>query len=426
MRRKSGNPCPLSVVVFVLTMIISTGMAADWTRFRGGNGQGVSEQTVLDEWNEKDNILWKTALPGRGASSPITLGDRIFVTCYNGYGLDEDEPGTIEDLARHLVCLDRGTGKIVWQKAAEALMPEEEYRGFVALHGYASGTPVTDGNAVYVFCGRSGVYAYSLEGEQLWHTVVGEGLHHWGSGSSPIVHGDLVIVNASIESKALVALDKKTGKEVWRAEGVEESWSTPLVVNLPGGGKELVANMRGKVLGLDPETGRELWRCTGIKSYICPAVIAHEGVAYVSGGRPPEMIAIRAGGRGDVTDSHVLWTRKKTAIVGTPLYHDGHLYWINRQAIASCAKASDGETVYEERLDVGGRGDKVYASLVLAGNRLYGVSRQDGTVVLAAGPEFSLVAHNRPGDESVFNATPVVSQGALLVRSDQYLYCIGR
>ncbi|NUQ64164.1 MAG: PQQ-binding-like beta-propeller repeat protein [Pirellulales bacterium] len=364
-------------------------------------------------------------MPGRGASSPITLGDRIFVTCYSGYGMDEDQPGNVEDLARHLLCIDRAKGKIVWQKASKALMPEQEYGGFVALHGYASSSPVTDGQAVYVFYGRSGVYAYGLDGEELWHTVVGKGLHPWGTGASPILHDDLAIVNASVESQSVVALEKSTGKEVWRTEDVQESWSTPLVVAAPDGSKELVVNMRGKILGLDPKTGKELWRCTGIKSYVCPAVIAHESVAYVSGGRPPEMIAVRTGGRGDVTGTHVLWTRKKTAIVGTPLYHDGHLYWIERQAIVSCAKAGDGETVYEERLDVGGRGDKVYASLVLAGGKLFGVSRQDGTVVLDAGPQFNVAAHNRLGDESVFNATPVVSDGALLIRSDKCLYRIG-
>ncbi|NLX97695.1 MAG: PQQ-binding-like beta-propeller repeat protein [Rhodopirellula sp.] len=418
------TPSKLLSLVFVVSTAI--GLAADWPRFRGLDAVGVSDQTVPGQWSDSEDILWKTPLPGRGASSPITLGDRIFLTYYSGYGMNEDDPGTLQNLTRHLICIDRANGSVVWQKAAKALMPEQEYRGFVALHGYTSSTPASDGEAIYVYYGRSGVYAYRLDGEELWHTVLGEGLHIWGSGSSPIVHGNLVIVNAAVEGEAVVALDKRTGKEVWRVEGVQESWSTPLVVNLPDGGEELVVNMRGKVLGIDPATGRERWHCTGIKSYVCPAVVAHEGVVYISGGRPPEMLAIRAGGQGDVTDSHVLWTRKKTAIVGTPLYHDGHLYWINRQAIASCAKASDGETIYEERLDVGGRGDKVYASLVLAGGKLYGVSRQDGTVVLDAGPEFNLVEHNRLGDESIFNATPVVSGGALLVRSDQYLYCIGR
>jgi outer membrane protein assembly factor BamB len=240
------------------------------------------------------------------------------------------------------------------------------------------------------------------------------------------VEGDLVIVNASIESKAVVALDKRTGKEVWRAGGVQESWSAPLVVEVAGGSRELVVNARGRVLGLDPQTGKQLWECAGIKSYICPAVIAHDGVVYLSGGRPPEMLAIRAGGRGDVTGTHILWNRTKTTTVATPLYHDGHLYWINRKGIASCARAGDGETIYEERIDVGKRGDKIYASLVLAGGRLYAVSRDDGTVVLAASPQFKLLAHNHLGDESIFNATPVVSNGDLLIRSDEFLYCVGQ
>lgn len=424
MQHKPWKPLPF---LFAVSVLVS--LAADWPRFRGPEGTGVSDETAVPvEWSASEGVRWKTPLPGRGASSPITLGDRIFLTCYSGYGMDEDNPGSLQDLTRHILCVGRADGNVLWEKTVKALLPEQQYQGFAALHGYASSTPVTDGEAVYAFFGRSGVYAYSLDGEPLWHTVVGEGLHShgWGSGASPIVHGDLVIVNASVESQAVVALDKKTGKEAWRVGGVEESWSTPLVAQVPGGGEELVVNGKGKVLGLDPKTGGQLWHAAGIKSYVCPAVIAHDGVAYVSGGRPPEMLAIRLGGRGDVTKTHVLWSRKKTAIVATPLYHDDHLYWINRQAVATCAKASDGETVYEERLDLGGRGDKIYASLVLAGGKLYGVSRQDGTVVLAAGDKFEPLAHNRLDDESVFNATPVVSNGDLLIRSDKFLYCIGQ
>lgn len=416
----------LTVLLAVFSLAF---LGADWPRFRGPDGSGVSNDAgVVAEWTASENVRWRTPLPGRGGSSPITLGDRIFLTCYSGYGMDEDNPGSLQDLSRHVLCIGRSDGKILWEKTAKALLPELEYQGFVALHGYASSTPVTDGEAVYAFFGRSGVYAYSLDGEPLWHTVVGEGLHShgWGSGASPIVHGDLVIVNASVESQAVVALDKKTGKEVWRVGGVEESWCTPLVAQVPDGGEELVVNGKGKVLGLNPKTGEQLWHAAGIKSYICPAIIAHDGVAYVSGGRPPEMLAIRLGGRGDVSQTHVLWTRKKMAIVATPLYHEDHLYWINRQGVASCAKASDGETVYEERLDLGGRGDKIYASLVLADGKLYGVSRQDGTVVLAAGNRFAQLKQNRLDDESVFNATPAVSDGDLLIRSDKFLYCIGQ
>lgn len=151
-------------------------------------------------------MVWKTALPGFGASSPIILGDKIFLTAYSGYGLDKNNAGDEAKLERHLLCLDRITGKILWDKTKKAELPEQKYEGpYITLHGYASSTPITDGKAVYVFYGRSGVYAYSLAGDELWHAEVGSGLHAWGSAPSPILAGDLVIVNASVESGSVVA-----------------------------------------------------------------------------------------------------------------------------------------------------------------------------------------------------------------------------
>ena len=167
------TPSKLLSLVFVVSTAI--GLAADWPRFRGLDAVGVSDQTVPGQWSDSEDILWKTPLPGRGASSPITLGDRIFLTYYSGYGMNEDDPGTLQNLTRHLICIDRANGSVVWQKAAKALMPEQEYRGFVALHGYTSSTPASDGEAIYVYYGRSGVYAYRLDGEEL---VVQPHCHH--------------------------------------------------------------------------------------------------------------------------------------------------------------------------------------------------------------------------------------------------------
>ncbi len=410
----------------VLSLTLFAG--ADWTQFRGPHGAGVADDTGLPvTWSATENVVWKTPLPGFGASSPITLGERIFLTCYSGYALDRDDPGRQEDLVHHVVCLDRASGKILWGRTSKASVPVAAYDGGqVNLHGYASGTPVTDGQAVYAFFGRSGVRAYDLGGEPLWHVNVGEGTHTWGSGTSPILAGDLLIVNASIESKSVVALNKTTGKGVWRAKGINSSWSTPLLVELSGGGKELVVSMKNKVLGLDPASGKQLWECAGVRDYVCPMVIAHDGIVYVSGGRRPQSFAIRAGGRGDVTDTHVLWETGRATKVPSPLYHDGLLYWVDQGAIAYCVEAETGKAVYRQRLKVSGPGDKVYASLVLADGKLYVVSRQGGTVVLAAGRQFKELAHNDLSDPSVFNATPVVSNGQLLLRSDWFLYCIGK
>jgi len=415
------------MIVFVaLSSILS--MGADWTRFRGPGATGVSDDTGLPvTWSADENIVWKTALPGFGASSPITLGDKIFLTCYSGYGLDRDEPGEQDSLRHHVLCVNRADGKLVWGKKAKARPPMAGYdSGQVNLHGYASSTPATDGDAVYFFFGRSGVIAVSVTGKPLWHTLVGHETHMWGTAASPILFENLLIVNASIESESIVGLDKKTGEVVWRTSEIEQSWSTPLIVDLPDGKQELVVSMKNKILGLDPATGKQLWQCAGVKDYTCPAVIANDGVVYITAGRKPQFMALRAGGKGDVTDTHVLWQIRATPKVSTPVYHDGHLYWISNLGIVSCVNAETGEQIYKQRIRLKGAGDKVYASLVLAEGRLYGLSREDGALVLAAGPEFKLLSQNYLGDSSIFNATPTISNGQLLIRSDRYLYCIGK
>lgn len=415
----------------VAALAVALFSGADWTRLRGPDGSGVSEDRGLPTtWSATENIVWKTPLPGFGASSPITLGEKILLTCYSGYGLGRDNLGRQEDLVQHVLCIDRTGGKILWDQKTKASLPESDYAGGqVNLHGYASGTPATDGKAVCAFFGRSGVRAYGLDGQPRWQTNVGTQIDRtgWGTGTSLILAGDLVIVNASIESESLVALDKITGKEVWRVGEIRRSWSTPLLVELPDGKQELVVSIQGKVLGLDPATGKQLWECAGIDDYVCPMVIAHGAVVYVTAGRKaPLTLAIRAGGRGDVTDTHVLWKVKGTSKVSSPLYHDGLLYWVDNLGFAVCLEADTGKSVYRKRLTISGGGDKVYASVVLAEGKLYAVSRQGGTLVLAAGRELKQLAHNDLGDDSVFNATPVISNGQLLLRSDRFLYCIGK
>jgi len=401
---------------------------ADWTRLRGPNGSGVSGEKGLPlSWSSTENVVWKTALPGFGSSSPITLGEKIFLTCYSGYGLDRDEPGDQQDLKLHLVCIDRADGRILWDGTIRPRLPEQDYdAGFVSLHGYASGTPVTDGEAVYAFFGRSGAVAYTPGGRFLWRADCGSGTHRWGSGTSPILAGDLLIINASVESGSIVALDKTDGKEVWRAEGIHESWSTPALVDLPNGKQELAVSMHGKVLGYDPATGRKLWQCDSVQDYVCPLVVARNGIVYVTGGRRPMTVAIRAGGRGDVTGTHLLWKLKECSKVPSPLVHDGLLYWVSNRAVACCIDAATGKVLYEERLNVSGGGDKFYASVILADGKLYALSRRGETLVLAAGSQFKQLALNDLGDGSIFNATPVVSNGRLLIRSDRFLYCIGK
>ena len=397
-------------------------LAADWQRFRGPGGNATSDETGLPgEWSAEQHIVWKTALPGFGAACPITSGDRIYLACYSGYGAGEE--GEQADLLRHVVCLNRADGAILWDTPLESALPEEEYQGFVALHGYASHTPVTDGEHVYAFFGKSGVFCLDLDGRQVWHADVGTSTHGFGTAPSPVLHGDLVIVNASVESGALVGLNKRTGAEVWRRGGVSSAWNTPILVEVAGGPTELVIAQSGALAAYNPENGEPLWTCAGANDYICPSPISHEGVVYAVLGRGGICLAVRAGGRGDVTETHRLWQMQLSSNVPSPVFYDGHLYCVSDSAIAHCVRAEDGEHIYEERLEGAGT---VYASLTAVDGKLYCPTRQDGTFVLAARPEFEVLSQNvLEGDESIFNASVVVNDGRLLLRSDRFMYCIG-
>ena len=405
--------------MFVLGLLAQTSLAEDWPQFRGPGSLGKSQAKNLPvTWSDTENLIWKTAMPGSGSSSPIALDGKLYVTCYSGYGLDQGR-GKMEDLAFHVVCIDGGKGTIIWDKKIEPVLPESKE---VRDHGYAAQTPATDGKHLYVFFGKSGVFKVDLNGEQIWQTSVGTKVHGWGSGTSPVLYKNLVIVNASVESGSLVAINKESGKEVWRAAGMDSSWNTPHLVDAPGGKQELAVSVKGFVLGFDPGTGEEIWRCEGIPDYICPSIISHEGILYALGGRRSMTIAIRSGGRGDVSKTHKVWQADVGANVSSPVVHDGHLYWVSdRNKTAYCLSLADGSIKYSKSVNV-----QPYASTLLADGRLYVVTRFDGTLVLAAGPQFDQMAHNKLADETVFNASPIVFNGNLILRSNKNLYCFGQ
>jgi outer membrane protein assembly factor BamB len=247
-----------------------------------------------------------------------------------------------------------------------------------------------------------------------------------------VLLGDLLIVNAAVEGGGLVALNKKTGESVWHVGIPGGTRNTPILVPLKDGTQELVlstpGNPDGNIVAFDPASGQELWRCRGIADggYVCPSVVAHDGVVYAIGGRRNTAVAVRAGGRGNVTETHLLWRKEKGSNVSSPVYHEGHLYWVHEgRGIAYCLNAQTGETVFEERLNP--RPDLVYSSTIAADGKLYAVSQHRGTYVLAAQPKFELLAHNVLGeDDSRTNASPAVHAGQLLLRNDRYIYCIGR
>lgn len=418
----------MKTTILSLAALSITLTAADWPQFRGPLANGVTMETGLPlEWSEKKNMLWRTELPGPGSSSPIVSGDRVFLTCYSGYGTNIQNPGELSELKRHALCLDRKSGKILWDHAIAASSPDKPYQGtYITMHGYASSSAVTDGTGVFFFLGNAGVHAFTMDGRKVWQADVGQRAHDWGAGSSPILHGDLLFVNAALESDTLFALDRKTGETVWSVKGFPNSWNTPVLVTPPGGQAELVVNASGKLRAFDPKTGEELWNCRSIRAAeLCPSVVAHDGVVYVIGAPNGQAIAVKAGGKGDVSETNVVWQAAKGSNVGSPVYHEGYLYFVNdSRGMALCLDAKSGAVVYEQKISPAR--DRWYASPVLSEGKLYYVGRNSGTVVLAAKPEFKVLATNViSGDDSVFNGSPAVADGRLFLRSDKYAYCIG-
>lgn len=398
--------------------------AGDWPRFRGSDGNASAPDAKVPlEWSATKNIVWKTEIPGHGSSSPAVFGDRIYLTSFSGYGLDPDSPGDRSELKLHVLCFDRVSGTLLWNESLSASAAEQEATRRVIDHGYATGSPVCDEQGVYAYFGVSGLVAFDHDGKQLWHAATGDRTAGFGSAASPILYQNLVIINASIEAKSVFAFDRKSGSQVWRIDDVNSSWTTPIVGTSNDGRDELALSYKENIRGYDPLTGMELWRCEGVQDYVVPCVVVHDGIAYVLGGRKNQSMAVRLGGSGDVTASHRIWETNIGANVTSPVYHDGYLYWASDRGIANCMDAKTGESIYRERMDTK---ERVYASTLLAGGRMYLTTRENGVLVISVGPEYNQLAHNViEGDDSLYNATPAVDGDHLLFRTNRMLYCIG-
>ncbi|MDB4534446.1 PQQ-binding-like beta-propeller repeat protein [Vicingaceae bacterium] len=413
----------LLVSIFLTAVVLPT-HAQDWSQFRGPSFGKHSDSSPPVRWSS-ENTGWKTKLPGPGASSPVTFGDRIYLTCYSGYGVQRGNPGEPKNLKRHVLCINSSNGKVAWEKKIGAKSSKNQYTQWaVALHGYASSSPVVDESGVYLYLGDAGCVAFDHDGKQRWTFDCGDRTHMFGSGASPVLYKDLVIVNACPESGSLIAINKKSGKEVWRQSNIKQSWSTPAIYLNSGGSSELAISMAGKVVAYKPEDGSELWSCPAIQGYVCPSIVVQDAIVYSIGGKnQKKAVAVRSGGTDDVAKSHKLWELNKGSNVGSPVVHDGHMYWAKEDGIVYCVDLATGNVIYEKRLEP--KSGLVYASPLLSNGNLYYVSRENGTYVVAAKPEFELVAHNViEGDESIFNASPIPSGAGLLLRSDHYLYQI--
>ncbi len=413
-----------ALLLLALFSTADMSLAADWPRFRGPEGTGISNaKNVPTTWDARSNIRWKIPMPGPGSSSPILFRDRIYLTCYSGYGLSENDRGDQRNLKRHLLCLNRADGRVIWDKSILSKVSETPFGSFLALHGYASSTPAADADAIYVYYGASGLLAYSHDGNVKWEKSCGtEKYDAWGSASSPILYKNLVIIHADVESGSIFAFDRKTGNQIWTRsfksteQNNQRARSTPLILNRPGR-DELIIHSRMKMLSaLDPASGNTLWERGNPITYQHPSPVTDGRMIYALGSN--QALAI------DPASSNITWQLPRGSETVTPIYHNGHLYWANEEGLAFCINTATGKQVYAERLEP--KSGRIYASGVLADGRIYYVSREKGAYVVEAAPQYRLIAHNTIDDDStVFNATPALDDGRIYLRSNKFLYCIG-
>jgi outer membrane protein assembly factor BamB len=433
--------------VFLLAI---TAAAQNWPSFRGPSASGVADENKLPiAWDvsKGTNIAWKTPIPGLAHSSPIVWGDRVFVTtAVSSRGGDSFKRGLYgegdasDDRSVQqwkLLCLNRKTGAVLWERLAYQGVPKEK-RHMKAT--YANATPATDGEIVAAFFGSQGLYAYDLDGKALWSRDLGRldvgaydlPEYEWGTASSPIVYRALVIVQCDQQKGSfLIALDRKTGKTVWRAEREElPSWGTPTIVS----GKardELVTNSSNFIRGYDPLTGKELWRLGGSSKITAPTPIYSDGLIVVASGRRPEapIFAVHAGASGDITlaadqtrNSAVAWSKtQRGSYMPTPLFYRGILYVLGNAGIFDAYDFQTGREIYRQRIPHKGSGFS--ASPVASDGRIY-LSSEDGDMFVAgAGEHFELLKTNSMDDPLM--ATPAISGGLLLVRTQHALYAIG-
>lgn len=384
----------------------------DWPQWRGAEGTGHSKESNLPVKWDASSVVWKANLPGIGQSSPIIWGDRIFMT------------SALEGGKKRVVfCVDRKGGKILWEKEVWTGTPEASH----AQNGYATATCATDGERVVAFFGKGGIHCFDLEGKEVWHRDLGDFPGPWGTAASPIIVGDLVIQNCDAQGAGLLlGLNKKTGKDVWRTPRTAPErggWTTPVLL-ASGKKQELVLNGEKAVTGYDPETGKQLWFCKSFAGRGDPTVTPGNGLLFVVNGQPGDIYAVKPGGSGDVTSSHMAWhtPRKSGRDQPSPILVGNYLVVTSMSGITTCYEASTGKPLWNERIK------GAYSSSPIAANGLAYFQNEAGeTTVLEPGPKMKVVAENTLGVKGeVFRAALTPSNGQFFARSDKVLYCIGK
>jgi outer membrane protein assembly factor BamB len=382
----------------------------NWPRWRGPQQNGQSTETDLPvKWSDA-NLAWKTELPGGGQSSPIIWGDRIFLTSALAQGKE-----------RVVLCIDRKTGQMMWQHTAWKGEPEKSH----IMNGWASATCVTDGEIVIAFFGIGGLHAYTVDGKPLWSKDLGKFAGPWGTAACPILVDNIVVQNCDSDENAhLIALDKRTGKEMWRTRRRDyRGWSTPIEVNA-GSRHELVLNGHEGVQGYDPVTGRELWFCKSAMGRGEPTITpAGDGLCVVNGLKGGEIYSVRPGGSGDVTDSRVIWhtPRRGARDTPSPIVIGDFLTVVDMDGTATCYSVGDGHIYWKQRLE-----GKYSGSPFAAAGLAYFTNEDGKTMVIKPGPQFDLVAENpiTAGKNEIFRASPTPLDGQIFLRSTNMLYCI--
>jgi outer membrane protein assembly factor BamB len=451
------------VLAFLLSPVLSIAVqaqtAAHWPQWRGPFFNGMARGDGPTTWSDTSNIKWKTEIPGRGHSTPAIWGDRIFLTTaipiakptatqptgtLQGYiGGNQFQGGQQEGGQRggqrgsgaavpqlehrfDVLCLDRKTGKILWQRTAKVATPHEGYHR--AYGSFASNSPVTDGKYVYASFGSRGIYAYDFNGKLIWEKDPGVQMKMrlaFGEGTAPLLAGDRLFLVFDHEAESfIVALDKRNGKELWRAARDERSsWSTPLAIEHDGR-TEIVVSATNKVRSYDPETGKVLWESAGLGANAIPVPVYQNGIVYVmSGYRDPKLMAIKLGKQGDLTGSDaIVWSQTRgLAYTASPVLYDNKLYVVTDNGMVTAFNATTGEPYYAQT-----RLPKAYnlkSSPIGANGKLY-LATEDGDVVVAKmGEKFEVVATNHLTDQ-IFIATPVIAAGELYLRGQNTLFCI--
>jgi outer membrane protein assembly factor BamB len=396
------------------------GAEKQWPCFRGPTGQGIVLDTDIPlAWGDSENVLWRLKLPGRGNSSPVVWGDRLFVTA-EGESRPDDAPLLAKDQApdRLLLCYSTD-GQLLWQHAAPT---PAEHEVLYWKNTLASSTPVTDGERVIVFFGNAGLLSCDLAGNRQWHVDLGTFPTTHGPGSAPVLYKNLVVlIQDQNKGRSLcAAFDKATGSKVWERQRANAmGWSNPVLVKI-GNRDELIFNGSNEVIAYDPATGEELWKHAGTSIESIPMLAMGGGLLFSASGRNGPIFALRPDSRGLVADSPPVWRLEHGGPhVPSPAYHEGRLYLVSDTGIAMCLNAATGETLWQKRL----RG-RFSASPLLVGDKIFLVSEEGVTYVLKSSLRFELLAENRLSETSY--ATPAVLGGRLYFRSTTGLVCIGR